>query len=212
MQEFELTDRLTLPPPTLVKAREDFLSARVTEAQTIETMAEFQREHGYLLCPHSAIGVAAAKQLGRLDATTVCLATAHYAKFLDATLGPLEEADEDLDVEAIEEGIPSQLRDLDHLPTHSATLPPSGYCVKAYMGRILDGKDSALLLRGLALGARLWPYWGGGKQGRRRRGRGGNAHPHWSSLALFVAATGVAATAALLGARRLLPGGGAARR
>ena len=49
-------------------------------------MKKWHADHGYLLCPHSAVGVHAADKLGMLkEGRTVCLATAHPAKFPEAT-------------------------------------------------------------------------------------------------------------------------------
>ncbi len=167
MEEFERTKRLTLPPPTLAKAREDFISCRVDQPAMIEVMLSFLRDHNYLLCPHSAVGVTAAKQLGMLNANTICLATAHHAKFLDATLKHFPP--DEVDAEEIEEEVPTQLRDLDHLPTRYVTLPASTFYVKKYVLQTLEGKDNAVLLRWLALGG-FWVWgWGSGKQGKRRR-------------------------------------------
>ncbi len=61
----------------------DFVSRRVSEEETIETIADVHREHGYLLDPHTAVGVRAARELGG-ERPVVCLATAHPAKFGDA--------------------------------------------------------------------------------------------------------------------------------
>lgn len=180
----------------LAKAKEDFLSCRVEEETTIETIIDFLREHNYLLCPHSAVGVAAAKHLGMLGPHTICLATAHHAKFLDATLKHLP-ADE-FDIEDIEEEVPSQLRELDHLPTHSVTLPASTYYVKKFVDQTLEGKDSRLLLRCLAVGGFVW-RWGSGKQGRRRRRQ-------WSMAAAAAALT-MTGLLALVGARKALQAG-----
>jgi len=57
-----------------------FSAASVDDAETLEQIRRTYRESGYILDPHSAIGVRAAA--GRPD--TVCLATAHPAKFPDA--------------------------------------------------------------------------------------------------------------------------------
>jgi threonine synthase len=195
MEEFERTGRLTLPPPTLAKAREDFVSCRVDEPVMLETMLSFLREHHYLLCPHSAVGVAAAKGLDMLDAHTICLATAHPGKFLDATLKhlPVEVAE----VEEIEEDMPTQLRELDHLPTRSVTLPASAFYVQKYILQTLEGKDNQALLRWLEMAGLIWGY-GDGKLGRRRR--------RWS-MAVAVAVVGTA-VGVWVGARRAAAGGG----
>jgi threonine synthase len=66
------------------RVRADFCSASVNQAQTLETIAGFYRETGYLLDPHSAVGVCAARELLPADTARVCLATAHPAKFGEA--------------------------------------------------------------------------------------------------------------------------------
>jgi len=59
----------------------DFCSRSVSEAETIQTIADFHRQHGYLLDPHTAVGVKAALELRDPQRPVVCLATAHPAKF-----------------------------------------------------------------------------------------------------------------------------------
>ncbi|WP_128253793.1 threonine synthase [Falsirhodobacter deserti] len=60
-----------------------FASGRVSEDETTATIRDVLAETGELLCPHSAVGVAVAKQhLGIVPMIT--LATAHPAKFPDA--------------------------------------------------------------------------------------------------------------------------------
>jgi len=84
MQAFESTGKLTITGKKLEAAREDFLSARVDTSMTLETIKKYQDEHNYMLCPHSAVGVNAIHQTKLVSPTTVCLATAHFAKFPDA--------------------------------------------------------------------------------------------------------------------------------
>lgn len=63
----------------------DFDAARSDEAETAETIRRTLAETGYLLDPHTAIGVcAAAKKRGDPAVPMVTLATAHPAKFPDA--------------------------------------------------------------------------------------------------------------------------------
>lgn len=59
----------------------DFCSRSVSEEETIATIGDVYREHGYLLDPHTAVGVCAARQLRDPARPMVCLATAHPAKF-----------------------------------------------------------------------------------------------------------------------------------
>jgi threonine synthase len=59
----------------------DFRSRSVSEEETIATIGDFHRQHGYLLDPHTAVGVKAALELRDPKRPVVCLATAHPAKF-----------------------------------------------------------------------------------------------------------------------------------
>jgi threonine synthase len=68
----------------LARVRSDFSSRSVNRAETIETIAAFHRQTGYLLDPHTAVGVRAAQESLGTGETPVCLATAHPAKFGDA--------------------------------------------------------------------------------------------------------------------------------
>jgi threonine synthase len=76
--------RITFTADELRRVREDFMSRTVDQRETLETIAAFHLESGYLLDPHTAVGVSAAMELAGPDATAVCLATAHPAKFGEA--------------------------------------------------------------------------------------------------------------------------------
>lgn len=69
-------------PEELARARADFDGARVDEAETLATMALVRAEAGFLIDPHGAVGVAAARRRQvDPDVPMVTLATAHPAKF-----------------------------------------------------------------------------------------------------------------------------------
>ena len=76
--------RISFSEAEMRRVRDDFCSASVNQAQTLETIAGFYRETGYLLDPHTAVGVCAARELLPADTARVCLATAHPAKFGEA--------------------------------------------------------------------------------------------------------------------------------
>lgn len=62
-----------------------FAAARLDDDETRAVIADVYRDHGYLLDPHSAVGVGAALRLRRDPGEQIlCLATAHPAKFPDA--------------------------------------------------------------------------------------------------------------------------------
>jgi len=90
MSEFDCTRKLTVTGSTLAQAQSDFKAARVDTASTLKIIRNYLLSHGYMLCPHSAVGVGAIEQLNMLNATTVCLATASHAKFPDACGKALE--------------------------------------------------------------------------------------------------------------------------
>jgi threonine synthase len=61
-----------------------FVAGRGSNAETRETIAEVFEQHGYVLDPHTAVGVHVGRQFRRDGVPCVCLSTAHPAKFLDA--------------------------------------------------------------------------------------------------------------------------------
>jgi threonine synthase len=76
----------------LQRARETFLAERVSEEQTIECIGSTLRRDKYLLCPHSAIGYAAAERYVKSQhrddpCPIVALATAHWGKFVESMQG-----------------------------------------------------------------------------------------------------------------------------
>jgi len=81
MENFEKTKELTVTAELLANAQKDFLSARADTDMTLKLIKDYYENHKYMLCPHSAVGVSAIHQLKRISPATVCLATAHAAKF-----------------------------------------------------------------------------------------------------------------------------------
>lgn len=61
-------------------------SAMVSNADTLQEMQKFKLETGSLICPHTAVGTAAARRLAASEASTVILSTAHAAKFPETVL------------------------------------------------------------------------------------------------------------------------------
>ena len=64
--------------------RDQYASGRVSEDETLEMIRTIRAETGEILCPHSAVGVAVARQFIQPGVPMVTLATAHPAKFPDA--------------------------------------------------------------------------------------------------------------------------------
>jgi threonine synthase len=85
MGEFAATGRCTLGQGALDRLRADFDSARVSEEQTIATIAGVARCTAHVVCPHTAVGMMAASlRRGDPAVPMVVLGTAHPAKFPDA--------------------------------------------------------------------------------------------------------------------------------
>lgn len=84
MVNFKETGELTLSTEALAKARELFGSYRLNDDEMIDVIADEFAKTGYLLDPHTAIGIAAGREHMTESSPMVCLATAHPAKFPDA--------------------------------------------------------------------------------------------------------------------------------
>jgi threonine synthase len=81
------TDVIELDEEKLAKARELFDSYPVDEDATIKIMQDVFAETGYLLDPHTAIGVKAAREVRRnKNIPMITLGTAHPVKFEEAVL------------------------------------------------------------------------------------------------------------------------------
>jgi len=86
MNEFE-HGTMSLSSDALDNARSLFSSFRLDDDATLDLIAEVYLNAEYLLDPHTAIGVAAARAKRKSsDTPMVCLATAHPAKFPEAIL------------------------------------------------------------------------------------------------------------------------------
>lgn len=128
MSAFEATGKITITGKKLEEARKDFLSARADTAMTLQTIKEYHEKHNYMLCPHSAVGVSAIHQLGEVNTATVCLATAHEAKFPAAckrAVDPLPTP-------------PKQLSELFSLKTRSSKCPNDLKVVQAFMEKRIE--------------------------------------------------------------------------
>lgn len=84
MEAFQQTGRLSFEAAERARVAEDFLALSVTREETLAAIRDFHSATGYLLDPHSAVGVKAGRDLAGGEAPVVCLATAHPAKFGDA--------------------------------------------------------------------------------------------------------------------------------
>ena len=80
MAEFKATGSLKTEVPPLG----DIVAARGDTEATLATIRAYWKDYGYLLDPHTAVGVAVGLRFLQEGTPMICLATAHPAKFGDA--------------------------------------------------------------------------------------------------------------------------------
>ena len=137
MDNFEKSGALN-PPDALVSAcSAEMDSASVTDPEILVEINEtYKKSGGYVLDPHSAIGVAAARKARTPGSTTpmICLAFAHWAKFPDANKAAIgAEAAKSLTV-------PEPLASLHTLPTRVSSQPYDVKTVQGFIKETLSGR------------------------------------------------------------------------
>jgi threonine synthase len=123
MQQFATTGRLTLAPLPDGRIDDLIVAGAATTANTLATIREVYEKHGYLLDPHSAVGVHVARHYLKPAEPMICLATAHPAKFGQAIL---DATGRDLAHHPI-------LDALNDLPTRCAVLPATNDAIRAHI-------------------------------------------------------------------------------
>ena len=118
------TQEVRFSDTAMAQARQLFLSARVSDEQTCATIREVYQASEYLLDPHSAIGVKAARDLRDSAVPMVTLATAHPAKFAEAIVSA------GVDVEA---ALPRHMANLFERPERYEILPNDLAAVQRFM-------------------------------------------------------------------------------
>ena len=84
METLKRNGSFVLSHTQMEQARDLFAAGRVDDVETLKTIEHIYKTYGYILDPHSAVGVAVAQDyMSRLSPPVVCLATAHPAKFPD---------------------------------------------------------------------------------------------------------------------------------
>lgn len=126
MDKFESTGKVMVPSELLTKAREDFSSYASNEATIVKGMRTLWDKEQYLVCPHTATATVAVSALKYPPATTVCLATAHPAKFEEAVSRALTDC-------AVTPERPAELTRLFTLPVRTHPLPNSLAAVEKFV-------------------------------------------------------------------------------
>ena len=123
MSDLKSNKAFDLPPAMRAHIAKTFDAERVTKDEAAAQMAETARDTGYILDPHTAIGLVAAKRRQRPGVPMVALATAHPAKFPAAVAAATGSAPP----------APPRLAALESLPERYDTLPAETQAIQAYI-------------------------------------------------------------------------------
>jgi threonine synthase len=123
MQSLGQSGAFTIPDAALAAIRADFAAGTADEAETRAEIARTHRESGFVLDPHTAVGVSVARRLADTETPLVTLATAHPAKFPAAVR----------DATGIEPQLPSWLAGLMDRPERYTVLPNDQGAVEAHV-------------------------------------------------------------------------------
>lgn len=122
LNQFAETGKMTFSEQEMQMVKTEFASRSVNQQETLETIASFHTQTGYVLDPHTAVGVKAALSCVP-DSTTVCLATAHPAKFAEAVEKAIGEAP----------ALPASLEGIEDLPTRCEIMEPDRAAVQDFI-------------------------------------------------------------------------------
>ena len=84
MDSLKQSGAFEVPPPVLETIRSEFSAGRCNEAETAAEIAGTLEATGYLLDPHTAVGLNVARERAEAGIAMITLGTAHPAKFPDA--------------------------------------------------------------------------------------------------------------------------------
>lgn len=139
MDRFEKEGKLSPPDSLVAASRAQMDSASVSDAEILQTISDvYERSDGYVLDPHSAIGVAAARKTRKpnTDVPMICLACAHWAKFPDANAAALGKA------KASSLTVPEPLASLHTLDTRVSSQPNDVAGVQGFIRQTLAARRS----------------------------------------------------------------------
>jgi threonine synthase len=120
------------------ECRQIFSAIAVDESHTLQTIQNVYVKHNYLLCPHSAVGYAAAEDYLRSNpgANVVTLATAHIGKFTEHIIQNLKDSEKENIAkfrEAVIASVPEKLKRLEKADTRRHDIANSVDAVKNFL-------------------------------------------------------------------------------
>jgi len=123
MKRFAASGSLSFPKELMKRVQSDFAAKSVSEPETIATIKAFYQEHGYILDPHTAVGVKAGLTFRQEGVPMICLATAHPAKFGAAVKLAIGKEPE----------LPLSLAELTHRPSRCEILDAQPEAIKRFI-------------------------------------------------------------------------------
>lgn len=117
------TGKIPFTDKEMQRVREEFCSDSLDQLGTLQTIAEFFNATGYLLDPHTAVGVGAAKEIVTDNSPVICLATAHPAKFPEAVAKATGQ----------EPPQPPSIQGIEHLPTRCEEMAADLDTIKSFV-------------------------------------------------------------------------------
>jgi len=127
MEEFAKNGKIDLSGD-LDLIQRDFVATSVSNDEVNETISSFFKEHGYILDPHTAIGVKAGKDLKTVGVPLVCLATAHPAKFYSTVENALNRPPQ----------IPESLAGIEDKPTRCEIMDADKNAIQEFVAQNAD--------------------------------------------------------------------------
>ncbi|HEV7305011.1 threonine synthase [Ensifer sp.] len=124
MDGLKQSGSFTIREKALKAIRKEFRAGRASEKEVARTIESTLQETGYLLDPHSAVGVFVAAKHEKASAPMVTLATAHPAKFPDAVKS----------ASGIDPALPTWLADLMNREERFDILDPDLKTVETFIG------------------------------------------------------------------------------
>jgi threonine synthase len=125
MESLKQSNGFEISPEALKFIKKDFRAGRASERQVAETIRKTYAETGYLLDPHSAIGVFVAAKREKPNTPMVTLATAHPAKFPAAVKS----------ASGIDPALPTWLADVMHREERFQIIEPELKAVETFIGK-----------------------------------------------------------------------------
>ena len=123
METFKLNGVLPVSSEELARTQQVFAAASVNDEETLVAIDRFADKTGYILDPHTAIGVGAGQQMRSGDCPLICLATAHPAKFGETVKKAT----------GIDPTLPPAFQGIDKLEQKLETMPAEIEAIKQYV-------------------------------------------------------------------------------